>query len=87
MWARDFRQNPASETAMNLSSWIGQFHRWMSVVFITVVAAIFTMLGSGNEPAQWVYYLPLLPLAFLTLTGLYMFALPYVARGRTAARE
>jgi hypothetical protein len=31
---------------------------------------------------MWIYYLPLFPLALLMATGLYMFFLPYVARGR-----
>jgi len=53
-----------------------------------VVAAIFITLGLGKQPAQWVYYLPLIPLALLMLTGLYMFVLPYAAkwrRGRQAS--
>jgi hypothetical protein len=72
---------------MSMSGWIRQFHRWMSAIFTAVVAAIFIMLGSGNEPAQWVYYLPLLPLAFLALTGMYMFVLPYVAKRRGATQK
>ena len=67
---------------MNLNAWIRQTHRWVSIAFVVVVTAIFAMLGLGKQPAQWVYYLPLLPLAFLALTGLYMFVLPYVTRGR-----
>jgi len=65
-----------------MSKWIRQFHRWTSIIFTLVVVAIFTALGLGKEPAQWVYYLPLLPLALLLITGLYMFVLPYVARRR-----
>ena len=67
---------------MNLNAWIRQTHRWVSIAFVAVVAAIFDNLGLGKQPAQWVYYLPLLPLAFLALTGLYMFVLPYVAKSR-----
>ncbi len=67
---------------MNWSKWIRQVHRWLSIIFTTVVIAIFTMLGAGKEPAQWVYYLPLFPLALLMFTGLYMFVLPYVAKRR-----
>ena len=37
-------------------------------------------------PPPWVTYSPLLPLAFLLLTGLYMFVLPYAARRRNARR-
>jgi len=67
---------------MNLNAWIRQTHRWVSIAFVAVVIAIFATLGLGKQPAQWVYYLPLAPLAFLALTGLYLFVLPYVAKGR-----
>jgi ABC-type polysaccharide/polyol phosphate export permease len=74
---------------MTWNQWVRQIHRWVSIVFAGIVAALFAMLGAGVEPAQWMYLLPLLPLALLALTGLYMFALPYVAkrdRGQRAAR-
>ncbi len=67
--------------------WIRQFHRWMSIAFTVVVVAIFAALGLGKEPAQWVYYLPLLPLALLLVTGLYLFVLPYALRRRGAGQE
>ena len=67
---------------MNLNASIRQIHRWVSIAFVAIVVAIFATLGLGKQPAQWVYYLPLLPLAFLALTGLYMFVLPYVAGSR-----
>jgi ABC-type polysaccharide/polyol phosphate export permease len=86
MWARDFRLKPAKEINMNMSSWIRQFHRWMSVIFTTAVVAIFILLGSGNEPAQWVYYLPLFPLTLLMVTGIYMFVLPYAVKWRSERR-
>ena len=69
---------------MNWSMWIRQLHRWLSIIFTAVVIAIFVALGVGKQPAQWVYFLPLFPLALLMLTGLYMFVLPYVAGGRRA---
>ena len=67
---------------MNWSQWIRQTHRWLSIIFTTVVVAIFAMLGAGMEPAQWVYFLPLLPLALLMFSGLYLFVLPYATRWR-----
>ncbi|TKT76939.1 hypothetical protein [Aquamicrobium sp. LC103] len=67
---------------MNWNFWVRQIHRWLSIVFTVIVAAIFGALGLGREPAEWIYLLPLLPLAFLLLTGLYMFVLPYAARWR-----
>jgi hypothetical protein len=64
---------------------IRQFHRWMAVIFTTVVAAIFITLGLGKEPAYWLYYVPLLPLALLWMSGSYMFVLPYATNRRGAA--
>lgn len=67
---------------MNWNIWIRQLHRWLSIIFTVVVLGIFIALGVGKEPAQWVYFLPLLPLFLLMLTGLYMFVLPYAANWR-----
>lgn len=67
---------------MKWNFWIRQFHRWTSIIFTVIVAAIFITLGVGQEPVQWVYFLPLFPLALLVFTGLYLFALPYAARWR-----
>jgi hypothetical protein len=66
---------------MNWSQWIRRIHRWLSMIFTTIVAAIFVALGVGQEPAQWVYFLPLAPLFFMTLSGLWMFFQPYFTRG------
>ncbi len=68
---------------MNWSKWIRQIHRWLAIAFTAMVIGIFAALGLGQEPAQWVYFLPLLPLALLMLTGLYLFVLPYAARWRS----
>ena len=64
-----------------MSSWIRKFHRWISIAFTLTVIANFVALSQGTPPA-WVTYSPLLPLALLLLTGLYMFFLPYLARDR-----
>ncbi|MGH6805690.1 MAG: hypothetical protein ACREEJ_02395 [Ensifer adhaerens] len=69
---------------MTWNNWIRQIHRWTSLVFAVVVAAIFIALGIGKQPAEWVYFLPLFPLAILLPTGLYMFVLPYLS-GRHSA--
>ena len=69
---------------MNLNMWVRQIHRWLSIIFTGVVIAIFAALGLGMEPVEWVYFLPLLPLALLMLTGLYLFVLPYAAKWRSA---
>ena len=64
-----------------MSRWIRQFHRWISIAFTLTVIANFVALSQGTPPA-WVTYSPLLPLALLLLTGLYMFFLPYLGKGR-----
>ena len=70
---------------MNRSNWIRQIHRWLSIVFTVTVAANFIAMAQGTPPA-WVTYSPLLPLALLLFSGLYLFALPYIARRRSTAR-
>jgi hypothetical protein len=72
------------EAPMNWNIWVRQIHRWVAMVFTVLVLAIFAALGLGQEPAQWVYVLPLFPLALLMLTGLYLFVLPYAAKSRSA---
>ena len=67
---------------MTWNAWIRPFHRCTSIVFVAVVAAIFIALGIGKQPPEWVYLLPLFPLALLTLSGLYMFVLPYAVKRR-----
>ena len=68
---------------MNWNKWVRQIHRWLSMIFTAVVIAIFVALGLGREPAAWVYFLPLFPLALLMVSGLYLFVLPYAARWRS----
>jgi hypothetical protein len=67
---------------MNMNAKVRLFHRWVSMVFTMMVTALFATLGLGLEPAPWTYFLPLIPLALLMLTGLYMFALPYLGKAR-----
>ncbi len=70
---------------MSWNSGIRQFHRWTSIVFTVTVIANFVAIGMGGgktAPPPWITYSPLPPLALLLFTGLYMFALPYLARRR-----
>ncbi len=69
---------------MNRSMLLRQIHRWTSIIFAMIVALIFSVMGMGQEPAAWVYFLPLPPLAVLMLTGLFMFFLPYASDRRRA---
>ncbi|HEX6274295.1 MAG TPA: hypothetical protein VFZ53_14740 [Polyangiaceae bacterium] len=64
-----------------MSSFIRKAHRWISIVFTITVIANFVALSRGQPPA-WVTYSPLLPLALLLLSGLYLFVLPYSAKWR-----
>jgi hypothetical protein len=70
---------------VNWSSWIRQIHRWVAIAFTVTVIANFIALAQGTPP-PWVTYSPLLPLAFLLFTGLYLFALPYAAKWRSGRR-
>jgi len=63
---------------MNAS--IRQLHRWVSVVFTLAVVAVSILGAALEEPAEWVFLLPLAPLAALFFTGVYLFVLPYRRR-------
>jgi hypothetical protein len=65
-----------------MNAWTRQIHRWVSIIFTLTVIANFVVIFSGNEPPAWITYSPLLPLFILMFTGLYLFALPYIARAR-----
>lgn len=60
---------------------IRQIHRWLSIAFTLTVVTNFVARAQG-EPAAWVTFSPLLPLALLLLTGLYLFMLPYAIKRR-----
>jgi hypothetical protein len=68
-----------------LNVFIRQTHRWLSIIFtLTVIANFIALgLGKGQQPPPYITYAPLLPLGLLLITGLYLFALPYLARRRT----
>jgi hypothetical protein len=65
-----------------MNYWIRQFHRWVSIVFTLTVLANFAAMTQGPPPA-WITYSPLLPLALLLFSGLYLFVLPYAVRRRS----
>jgi hypothetical protein len=68
-----------------MSPSIRQFHRWVSAFFVLSVIAT-TVAMSQKEPLIWVSYVPLLPLALLTITGVYLFIKPHAAKWRNARR-
>jgi hypothetical protein len=68
---------------VNWSVWIRQAHRWISILFtLTVIANFVALAQGGGMPPPWITYSPLLPLALLMFSGLYLFALPYLIRWR-----
>ena len=67
---------------MNWNQWIRQIHRWLSIAFTVCVIAT-TVALAQKEPAVWMSYVPLAPLALLLLTGLYLFVLPYAIKWRS----
>ena len=70
-----------------MNTWIRQTHRWVSIAFTLTVIANFVALGLGQgQPPDWVTYSPLLPLALLMLSGLYLFVLPYAVKWRSGRR-
>ena len=75
----------SGQVPLSWSTWIRQTHRWLSIAFTVTVIANFVALAQGTPP-PWVTYSPLLPLALLLFTGLYMFVLPYATKWRTGRR-
>ena len=71
---------------MNWNRWIRQFHRWLSIAFTLFVIANFAVMGRGTI-ALWVGTATLVPLALMLITGLYLFALPYMGKRRKAPHE
>ncbi|HEY0037193.1 MAG TPA: hypothetical protein VGB66_10925 [Longimicrobium sp.] len=71
-----------------MNKWIRQGHRWLSIAFTGAVIANFVALAraDGGTPPAWITYAPLPPLFLLLFSGLYLFALPYATRWRTARR-
>lgn len=67
---------------MNWNNWIRQIHRWLSIAFTVSVIVTFLALRQ-DPPVVWVSYVPLLPLALLLFTGLYLFVLPYAIKRRS----
>ncbi|HFF3758951.1 hypothetical protein [Stenotrophomonas forensis] len=71
---------------MSRGGWARPVHRWTSIVFTLAVIANFVARAMGQgEPAAWITYSPLPPLFLQLFTGLYLFALHYAAKRRSAS--
>jgi hypothetical protein len=70
---------------MNWTMKIRQIHRWLSIVFTIAVIINIVAMSLGSQ-AVWVGLLALAPLILLLVSGLYLFALPYLrgARGKVS---
>ena len=64
---------------MNWNKWVRQTHRWLSMAFTVAVIVNIVAVVQGKYTNK-VGLLAVFPLALLLLTGLYLFALPYVTR-------
>ena len=64
-----------------MSQMIRTTHRWLGATLIALTLVNIVAFAIG-QAIPWLYYLPLAPLFLLMLTGLYMFALPFIRRGR-----
>lgn len=69
---------------MKWSALIRRAHRAISIWFTLSVAANFVAMAMNPEemPHPLITFGPLPPLLLLTLSGLYMFALPYLSKHR-----
>lgn len=66
---------------MNLTYWIRQMHRWVSLLFTAAFLANGILVLRGKyDPVVGIA--AVVPLVLLLLMGLYLFALPYVARAK-----
>ncbi len=74
---------------MTLNTAMRQTHRWASIVFtLAVIANIIAMItmGQSQSPvAMAIGFSALVPLMVMLPTGLYLFALPYLAKRRQSA--
>ena len=71
---------------MSFNQWVRQIHRWLAIIFTLTVVANFVAMSQATPP-MWIVYSPLPPLFLMLATGLYMFALPYLAKRRKAQEK
>lgn len=70
-----------------MNHWIRKSHRLLSLAFTLVVSFVTLNVLFVEEPAEWVFLLPLPILAFLWLSGIYLYVLPFFTKRRRARVE
>ena len=68
-----------------MSMLIRQTHRWLSIAFTLGVITYIVAMSGGKQPPYWLGLFALVPLILLLVSGLYLFALPYVLKARRKA--
>ncbi len=71
---------------VRVSKFIRKFHRWVAIAFTlgVILNTVVIAMAQGQQPEFWVYLFALIPLFLLLFSGLYLFVLPYLAKGRGA---
>lgn len=64
-----------------MNTWVRQSHRWLSIAFTLGVIAYMVAMSQGTPP-NWLGLFALVPLIMLLLSGLYLYALPYLLKAR-----
>lgn len=68
---------------MIFRNWVRQAHRWLGIVLTLAILGNFLVMAFGPPPAV-VVYAPLVPLALLIISGLYMFLRPHLTKAERA---
>jgi len=71
---------------LNWNKWVRQTHRWLSMAF-TVAVIVNLVAIAQKKYTNPLGLLAVFPLAFLLLTGLYLFVLPYATKWRSGRRS
>lgn len=64
-----------------MNTWLRQAHRWLSIAFTLGVIAYMIAMSQGAPP-NWLGLFALVPLILLLVSGLCLFALPYLLKAR-----
>jgi archaellum biogenesis protein FlaJ (TadC family) len=70
---------------LNWNKWVRQIHRWLSMAF-TVAVIVNIVAVVMKKYTDRMGLLAVAPLAFLLVTGLYLFVLPYATKWRSGRR-